>query len=133
MVEPVFVAELVMITPMKAGSGPDGGGAELPGSLDQSRPQVGVRGSSAKPLKLLGAPRPLNVLSLAHCAPQNVTELPTLACWSLMTKLPTPGANENPTVAHVAVAILPPTSVMVVAMSNEPVNAYVCKPLTAEE
>jgi hypothetical protein len=131
MVEPVFVAELVTITPMKAGSGPDGGGVELPGSLDQSRPQVGVCGSSAKPLKLLGAPRPLNLLSFAHCAPQNVTELPTVAFWSLMTKLPPPGAKENPTVAHAAVAILPPTSVMVVVMVNEPVDAYVCEPLTA--
>jgi len=133
MIEPVFVAELVTITPMKAGSGPDGGGVELPGSVDQSRPQVGVRGSSAKPLKLLGAARPLNVLSFAHCAPQNVTELPTAALWSLMTKLPPPGAKENPTGAQVVVAILPPTSVMVVVMVNEPADAYVCEPLTEYE
>src|SRR2546427_6092653 len=133
MVDPVLVAELVTITPMKAGSGRDGGGVELPGSVDQSRPQVGVRGSSAKPLKLLGAARPLNVLSFAHCAPQNVTGLPTAALWSLMTKLPPPGAKENPTVAHVVVAILPPTSVMVVVMVNEPADAYVCEPLTEYE
>src|SRR5712691_4009240 len=121
--EPVLVTESVTTTPMNAGRGPDGGGVELPGSVDQSTPQAGVRGLSAKPLKLLDALVPLEVLSLAHCALQKVTELPTAAFCLPMTKVPPPGANENPTVVQDAVAVLPPTSVIVVVMVNSPVDA----------
>src|SRR5712691_7514736 len=128
--EPSLPTELVTITAMKAGSGPSGGGVLLPGSVVQATPQLGVVGFSAKPLKLLGAEPPLVGLSFAHCAPQKVTESPTEAFWSPMTKLPPPGAKPNPRVLHDATALLPPTSLMVVVMMNVPVVAYVCEPLT---
>src|SRR5260370_4622038 len=123
--------ESLTTTPMNAGSGPDGGGVELPGSADQLRRQAGVRGMSAKPLKLLGAPRPFNGLSLAHWALQKVTGLPTEASCLPMMKVPPPGANENPIAVHDAVAVLPPTSLIVVVIVKIPVDAYVCEPLTA--
>ena len=43
-VGPDFELELVTITPMKAGNGPSGGGALLPGLVVQSTPQLGVDG-----------------------------------------------------------------------------------------
>jgi hypothetical protein len=48
-----------------------------------------------------------------------------------MTKLPPPGANENPIAVQDAVAVLPPTSLMAVMIVNIPVDAYMCEPLTA--
>src|SRR5260370_36701605 len=111
-VAPDLFTESVTTTPMNAGSGPVGGGVELPGSADQLRPQPGARGLSAKPLKLLGTPRPFNELSLAHWALQKVAELPTEASCLPMTKLRPPGPNENPIAVHDAVAVLPPPSLM---------------------
>src|SRR4029077_780986 len=99
--DPDLVTKWVTTTPMNAGSGPDGGGVELPGAVDQLLPQPGVCGLPAKPLKLRGAP---NELSSAHCALQKVTELPT-APFLPMTKLPPPGANENPIAVQDAVAV----------------------------
>src|SRR5260370_38844239 len=128
--EPSLPTELVTITAMKVGSGPSGGGVLLPGSVVQATPQLGVVGSSAKPLKLRGAEPPLVGLSFAHCAPQKVTELPVPAFLSPMTKLPPPGAKANPTVLQELVAVLPPTSWMVGVMVKMPVVAYVCAPLT---
>src|SRR5216683_2679276 len=107
-----------------------GGGVLLPGSVVQATPQLGVVGSSPKPLKLRGAEPPLVGLSFAHCAPQKVTALPVAAFLSPMTKLPPPGAKANPTVLQELVAVLPPTSWMVVVMVKMPVVAYVCAPLT---
>src|SRR6266478_1438860 len=128
--EPSLPTELVTITAMKVGSGPSGGGVLLPGSVVQATPQLGVVGSSAKPLKLRGAEPPLVGLSFAHCAPQKVTEVPVAAFLSPITKLPPPGAKANPTVVQELVAMLPPTSWIVVVMVKMPVVAYVCAPLT---
>lgn len=68
----------------------DGGLELLPGSLFHEPPQTGglVFVELAKPLKLLGAAPPLREFSLDHCAPQNVTFLPTTALRLPMTKLP---------------------------------------------
>src|SRR6266496_4453971 len=121
--EPDLLTELVTITAMNAGSGPDGGGAELPGAVIQSTPQAGVRGAGAKPLKLLESfPAPAR-LFWVHCAPQNITRSPTPACWEPMTKLPPPGANENPIVVQDVLAALPPMSLIVVAIVNLPTVA----------
>jgi hypothetical protein len=64
--EPDFDIELETITPMNEGSGPAGGGGLLPGPVVQFVPQLGVDGSSAKPLKLAGAVPGLSVLSFHH-------------------------------------------------------------------
>src|SRR5260370_38571006 len=106
--EPSLPTELVTITAMKVGSGPSGGGVLLPGSVVQATPQLGVVGSSAKPLKLRGAEPPLGGFSFAHCAPQNVTALPVPAFLSPMTKLRPPGAKANSTLLHDLVAVRPP-------------------------
>jgi hypothetical protein len=91
-VEPDLVIELDTITAMYAGTLL--GGPELfPGSLVHAPPQVGgfVLVESAKPLKLDGAePPPLKEFDFAHCAPQNVTWLPTVAFRSPITKSPPP-------------------------------------------
>src|SRR5258708_24383739 len=92
-VEPDLVIELETITPMKAGRGPAGGGVLLPGSVLQPVPQLGVLGLSAKPLKLAGAVPPLKEFSFHHCAPQNVTAVPTALFWSPITNEPPPGAK----------------------------------------
>src|SRR6266404_3593474 len=89
-VEPDIVIELAAITVMKAGM--LGGGPELlPGSLAHVPPQMagsGIR-ELAKPLKLRGAGEALlSEFNRAHCAPQNVTWLPTTALRSPITKLP---------------------------------------------
>src|SRR5260370_11065757 len=128
--EPSLPTELVTITAMKVGSGPSGGGVLLPGSVVQATPQLGVLGSSAKPLKLRGAEPPLVGLSFAHRAPQKVTVLPVAAFLSPMTKLPPPGAKANPTVLQELVAVLPPTSWMGVVVVKVSVVAYVCAALT---
>src|SRR5436309_13588916 len=84
---PDFEDELVTITPMKAGSGPAGGGALLPGSVLQSVPQLGTDGFLAKPLKLAGAEPALSEFSFDHCEPQNVTGVP-LPVFSLRSRTP---------------------------------------------
>jgi hypothetical protein len=74
---------------MDSGSGPGGGPELLPGLVDQLVPQAGdVSGVLAKPLKDAGAKPPLSVFAIHHCAPQNVTGVPTAALPSPMTKLP---------------------------------------------
>src|SRR6266851_4819732 len=127
-VEPDLVALLVTITAMKVGSGPAGGGELLPGAAVKVAPQVGVVGLFAKPLKLLGAAPPLKELVFAHCAPQNVTEVPIAEFWSPMTKAPPPGAKEKPSVVQDVTAWAPPTSLMVVVIVKVPVVAKVCVP-----
>ena len=92
-VGPDLAAELVTITPISAGRGPSGGGELLPGAARQAIPHVGVLGLLAKPLKLRGAGPPVRKLTFAHWAPQNVTELPTAALLSPITKAPPPGAK----------------------------------------
>src|SRR4051812_2833737 len=90
--DPDLSRDVVTITAMKAGSGPDGGGGEFPGAVVQLTPQAGVRGALANPLKLLASlPAPVRLL-WSHCAPQNTTRSPTPACCEPMTKLPPPGA-----------------------------------------
>jgi hypothetical protein len=101
-VGPDLAEELVTITPINAGRGPSGGGELLPGSAPQTVPQLGVFGLSAKPLKLRGAGPPPSELTLAHCAPQNMTELPTTEFLSPITKAPPPGANAR---VHVTVTL----------------------------
>src|SRR5205823_10872327 len=118
--DPDLSTELVTITAMNAGRGPDGGGAELPGAVTQLTPQAGVRGARAKPLKLRESfPAPVRLFWF-HCAPQNTARSPIPACWAPMTKLPPPGANENPIVLQDVLATLPPTSLIAVAMVNRP-------------
>ena len=58
-----------------------GGPELLPGSLLHVPPQFAGFGVAefAKPLKLAGADPPLSEFFVAHCAPQNVTCLPTTA------------------------------------------------------
>jgi hypothetical protein len=88
-VEPDCVIELAAITVMKGGM-LLGGPELLPGSLVHVPPQVGGFGlvELAKPLKLRGAAPLLSEFNRAHCAPQNVTWLPTTALRSPITKLP---------------------------------------------
>src|SRR5712692_10475193 len=94
-VGPDLLDELVTMTPISRGSGPSGGGVLLPGSVLHPAPQLGVPGLSAKPLKLRGAGPPVSELTFAHCAPQNITELPTTAFLSPMTNAPPPGAKAS--------------------------------------
>src|ERR1044071_3237269 len=88
-VEPDCVMELAAITVMRGGR-LLGGPELLPGLLVHVPPQSAGFGSVdwAKPLKLLGAVPPLKEFSWAHCAPQNVTWLPTTAFSSPITKFP---------------------------------------------
>jgi hypothetical protein len=111
------------MTPMKAGSGPGGGGVLFPVSALQVAPQLGALGLSAKPLKESGAGPPLREFNLAHWAPQNVTELPTTAFLSPIAKLPPPGAKAKTSVLHEVEAVLPPTSLMFVVIVKVPVDA----------
>src|SRR4051794_8817230 len=95
MVGPDFVARVVTITPMSAGSGPLGGFELFPGPALQADPHDGVA-LSAKPLKLLGAPLG-RMLFWVHWAPQKRTAVPGLSVSAPlvvrgpMTKAP-PGA-----------------------------------------
>ena len=127
--EPLLAGALVTMTAMNAGSDPAGGGVEFPGSALHLAPHVGVVGSSANPLKLAVA-MPPSEFSFAHCAPQNVTELPNEPFGPPITKLPPPGAKENPIVLHDVTAAEPPVSVTVVVMVKLPVVAYECEPET---
>ena len=77
-VGPVWLIELETTTPIREGSGPGGGGALLPGSVVQVVPHIGSMTESSQPLKEAGAPPPLKVLFLAHCAPQKFTEVPVV-------------------------------------------------------
>ena len=91
--EPDFAYVLVTSTDMYVGSGPFGGEALLPGLVVQVVPQANVAVLTAKPLKL-EADEPDEVgLSLDHCAPQKVTELPFALAWSPRTNDPPPGAK----------------------------------------
>src|SRR5260370_42024278 len=120
--EPPLAGGFVPMTAMNAGSDPAGGGVEFPGSALHLAPHVGVVGSSANPLKLAVAMPPAE-FSFAHCAPQNVTELPKEPFGPPITKLPPPGAKENPIVLHDVTATEPPVSVTVVVMVKLPVVA----------
>src|SRR5919197_2902911 len=93
-VEPDWLIELATITPMNDGNGPSGGGALLPGDVVQSMPHVGVGGDFAKPLNEAGAAPPVRLFSFGHWAPQKVTEVPTAALLSPMTKLPPPATTQ---------------------------------------
>src|SRR5437016_821558 len=115
--------ELVTITAMKAGKGPAGGGALLPGSVLQSMPQAGVAGLRAKPLKLAGAGPPLRVFSFHHWGPQNVTAVPGVLLPSPITNAPPPGKNAKiSTVQPLAVVVLPPSSLTVTEIDLGPVE-----------
>ena len=94
-VEPDWLIELATITPMNDGRGPGGGGALLPGDVVQSVPHVAVGGDFAKPLNEAGAAAPLRLFSFHHWAPQKVTEVPTAALLSPMTKLPPPATTQK--------------------------------------
>src|SRR5450756_701965 len=111
------------MTPMKAGSGPGGGGVLLPVSALQLAlaTQLGALGFSAKPLKLAGAGPPLREFSFHHWAPQKVTELPTTALLSPIAKLPPPGAKAKVSTLQVAVAVAPPSSMIDVVIVKGPV------------
>src|SRR5690242_5649762 len=120
---PDFDDELATITPMKAGNGPAGGGALLPGSVVQPVPQLGTDGFLAKPLKLAGAAPPLSAFSFDHCEPQNVTLVPFELLPSPITNAPPPGAKAKIRTSQLASAVLPPTSAMCTAIVNIPVDA----------
>ena len=134
---PDLLDELVTITAISAGSGPSGGGELLPGSALQLIPQAGVPGLSAKPLKLRGAGPPLSALIFAHCAPQNVTEVPTAEFSFPMTKAPPPGANAivQMTVTLFEVILAPVTLVIDACTVSVPVFTLeyenVAMPLTS--
>src|SRR5438128_12534707 len=106
---------------MKAGSGPAGGGALLPGSVLQSVPQLGVFGFRAKPWKLAGAGPPLKEFSCHHCAPQKVTDVPTALFRSPITNEPLPGAKAKTSTLQVAAVVLG-WSVIVVVTVKKPVE-----------
>ena len=110
MAAPDFEAWPVTITPMNAGNGPSGGGALLPGSVDQPAPQLGVCGLFAKPLKLAGAGPPVSVFSFDHCAPQKVTTFPTPLFPSPIAKAPPPGGKAKIRTVQLVDVVLPPTS-----------------------
>src|SRR6188508_2634771 len=117
---------------MKAGSGGAGGPELFPGSVDHRWPQAELLlGSFANPLKAAGAGPPFSALSIDHLAPQNVTAFPTPAFRSPIT-------NEPPTVSapirntHEVIAVLPPSSRIVVVTANGPVEVYVCVPFTTK-
>src|SRR5204863_534810 len=78
--EPDWVTELDAITVINCGM-LLGGPELLPGLLVHVPPQAGgfVLVEFAKPLKLRGASSLLSEFNRAHCAPQNVTWLPTTA------------------------------------------------------
>src|SRR6266487_1837760 len=90
-VEPDLVIELETITAMN----PGGGFALLPGPVVQLVPHVTLGGFFSKPLNEGGAPPPLRLLRLDHCAPQKVTEVPIAALLSPITKLPPPGVTQK--------------------------------------
>src|SRR5713226_3598985 len=114
--------ELVTITLMKAGRGPAGGGALLPGSVLQFRPQLGVAGLIAKPLKLAGAGRAPRVFSFHHWGPQKVTAVPGKLLPSPITKAPPLGTNEKiNTVQPLTDVVLRPSSVTVAEIGSGPV------------
>src|SRR6187549_2599973 len=87
-VGPDLATELATITAMNEGNGPAGSGGLLPGPVAQLVPQVTVAGAVSNPLNDAGAAPPERLFSFDHCAPQKVTDVPTAAFWSPMTKLP---------------------------------------------
>src|SRR6476661_1717713 len=104
--------------------GTDDGGFELlPGCVVQLVSEGENAGAVAKPLNAAGAAPPLRLLSFHHCAPQYVTEVPTAAFWSPITKVP-PAAG-SPTVRWlVACAFCPPSSRMSISSVFGPRVAY---------
>src|SRR4051812_41313385 len=86
---------------MKAGSGPGGGGALLPGSVVQATPQP-LAGFRANPLKAAGAAPPVRMFRLDHCAPQNVTTAAAI----LSPTTNAPPRVPNPNTSVVAEALL---------------------------
>ena len=80
---------LVTSASITGGSGPAGGAELFPGLVVKG-PQV-VLGVSAKPVKPGGAAPSEGLLSLHHCAPQNVTSDPTEALRSPITNAPRDG------------------------------------------
>ena len=121
-VEPFCEIELETRTAMYGGSGPAGGGVLLPGSVVQFVPQLETGGVSSKPLKAAGAAPPLRRFSFDHCAPQNVTEVPTALFPSPITNPPPPGAKAAISTVHEVVVMLPPSSTTVVVIVKKPVE-----------
>src|SRR5919199_958543 len=105
-VEPVLVIVLETITAMNSGSGAGGGCPLLPGGAVQFVPHVTVGGFVSKPLNEAGAPPPLRLLRLDHCAPQKVNAVPIAALLSPITKLP-PVATTQKTNVEVEALLLP--------------------------
>src|SRR6185437_8608658 len=109
---------------MNAGSGPAGGGGLLPGSVDQVAPHAGrLAGAFSKPLNAAGAEPPLRSFRFHHCAPQNVTAVPTAALPSPITNVP-PAMPAKTSTRQLVVAVLPPTSAIETVIVNVPVEAY---------
>src|SRR3979411_602099 len=109
MTDPDLVTLLETMTPMTAGT-LGGGGAELPGSVDQVPPQFGggsprkLSSNPAKPfIALGGAPPPLGLVC-AQCLLHRVTWLPSPASRSPMTKAaPFPVAKAKTIAEHAGV------------------------------
>src|SRR5947208_758866 len=122
--EPDCELELVTTTAIYAGNDPAGGEALLPGSELQTRPQVGVVGLSAKPLKLEGAGPPLRVFSVDHWAPQKLTAVPGALLASPITKAPPVETSPKIyTVQPLTVVVLPPSSVTMAEIDSGPNEA----------
>lgn len=87
MVLPDWVTRSDTMTAICAGTLP-GGEALLPVRDVQVLPQAGGAPvvDEANPLKELGAEPPERRFALAHCAPHQVTDAPTAAFWSPITK-----------------------------------------------
>src|ERR1700747_1895260 len=86
--EPSWLIWLATATSMYSGSGAGGGSELLPVPLVQARPHAGVGNELTQPLNDDGAGPPLSELSFHHCAPQNVTAVPTAVSRSPTVKLP---------------------------------------------
>src|SRR5438270_5827602 len=93
-VEPDWLIECETMTAMNVGSGPGGGGGLSPGDVVQLVPHVTAGGDFSKPLNEAGAVPPVRPFSFHHSALQNVTEFPTTAFLSPMTKLPPPATTQ---------------------------------------
>src|SRR5437016_3282050 len=101
MTGPLFVMCVETIAGMNSASGAGGGSELLPGFVVHGVPHSGAPSNEfAQPLNDAGAAPPLRVLSFHHCAPQNVTALPTVALPSPITKLPAEAEGAR----HIALA-----------------------------
>src|SRR5579884_220337 len=99
---PLFVTVDATMIAMYCGM-VDGGGVELPGSVVQFMPQLGVAVESSKPLKAAGPVPPLSELFFHHCAPQKFTDSPTAFATGPTVRSPT---TKVPPTARISTGML---------------------------